>query len=180
MSVRVACPGCGGPVVFEVGSSMVSVCPHCRSVVARGDRSIENLGKVADLVETGAVLQVGTEGRYEGVKFRLTGRTQLGHEAGGVWDEWYAAFSNGLWGWLAEAQGRYYLTFEHPELGQGLPPFTEIDPDRTLALAGSEFTVIEEGLEDGWAWHAPLRPCRMSAIHPLRRCRRFTGRCFPQ
>ena len=100
MSVRVACPGCGGPVVFEVGSALAAVCPHCRSVVARGDRSVENLGKVADLVETGAVLQVGLTGRYEGAKFRLTGRTQLGHQAGGVWDEWYADFGNGRWaGW---------------------------------------------------------------------------------
>ena len=136
MSVRVVCPGCGGPVVFEVGSSMVAVCPQCRSVVARGDRSVENLGKVAELVETGAALQVGTVGRADGVKFRLTGRTQLGHEAGGVWDEWYAAFADGRWGWLAEAQGRYYLLFEVPGAGDGLPEYTAIDPGRPLTVAG--------------------------------------------
>src|SRR5438445_5582944 len=112
MSVRVQCPSCGGPVVFDVGSSMVAVCPYCRSAVARGDRSVEDLGKVAALVETGALLRVGTEGKYDGVRFQLTGRTQLGHEAGGVWDEWYAAFADGRWGWLAEAQGRFYITFQ--------------------------------------------------------------------
>jgi hypothetical protein len=146
MSVRVVCPGCGGPVVYEVGSSMVAVCPQCRSVVARGDRSVENLGRVAELVETGVALQVGTVGRADGVKFRLTGRTQLGHEAGGVWDEWYAAFADGRWGWLAEAQGRYHLLFEVPGAGDGLPEYTAIDPGRPLTVAGAEFTVAEEGL----------------------------------
>jgi len=40
----------------------------------------------------------------------LTGRAQNRHELGGVWDEWYATFSNGWVGWLAEAQGKFYLT----------------------------------------------------------------------
>jgi len=43
----------------------------------------------------------------------------LKHEAGGYWDEWYATFSNGWVGWLAEAQGRFYLTFFQP-LPQGV------------------------------------------------------------
>ncbi|HKV38059.1 MAG TPA: DUF4178 domain-containing protein, partial [Blastocatellia bacterium] len=58
----------------------------------------------------------------------LTGRAQLGHQAGGVWDEWYAAFKDGRWGWLAEAQGRFYITFEvslPPDEGK-LPAFDEI------------------------------------------------------
>ena len=29
-----------------------------------------------------------------------------------MWDEWYAAFADGRWGWLAEAQGRFYMTFQ--------------------------------------------------------------------
>jgi len=33
---------------------------------------------------------------------------------GGQWDEWYATFSNGWLGWLAEAQGRFYITFQYP------------------------------------------------------------------
>ena len=31
VSVRAVAPGCGGPVVYEIGSSMVAVCPQCRS-----------------------------------------------------------------------------------------------------------------------------------------------------
>src|SRR5439155_26157227 len=110
--VQVSCPACAGPITFKIGSSLVAVCPYCRSVVARGDRKLEDLGKVAELVDTGSVLAVGLKGRYEGVPFELTGRAQLGHPAGGSWDEWYASFADGRWGWLAEAQGRFYLTFE--------------------------------------------------------------------
>jgi hypothetical protein len=146
MSVRVSCPGCGGSVVFNVGSALAAVCPHCRSVVARGDRSVENLGKVAELVETGAVLQVGLTGRYDGAKFQLTGRTQLGHQAGGVWDEWYADFGNGRWGWLAESQGRYHMTFERPGAGEGLPEYTGVDPGREFTIDDTRLVVAEEGL----------------------------------
>src|SRR5438132_11066138 len=100
---QVSCPACGGPVAFKIASAIVAVCPYCRSVVARGDRKIEDLGKVAALADTDSQLEVGMKGRYDGVPFYLTGRTQLGHEAGGTWDEWYAAFRDGRWGWLAAA-----------------------------------------------------------------------------
>jgi len=146
MSVRVQCPACGGAVVFEVGSSMVAVCPYCRSAVARGDRSIENLGIVADLVETGAALRVGLEGKFEGRKFQLTGRTQLQHEAGGVWDEWYASFGNDKWGWLSEAQGRYYLLFAQNESDE-LPEYDTLSPGDGVYLLedSTRFVVAETG-----------------------------------
>ncbi len=59
--------------------------------------------------------------------FELTGRAQLGHEMGGRWDEWYATFSNGWLGWFAEAQGRFYLTFQYPiPDGVQLPAFDQL------------------------------------------------------
>lgn len=106
------CPSCGAPVEFAIGSSAVVICNYCRSVVARTDREPELHGVVAALVDTGALLRVGATGSYRGIGFRVTGRTQMRHQAGGVWDEWYAAFDDGRWGWLAEAQGRYYITFK--------------------------------------------------------------------
>src|SRR5262249_38146596 len=146
MSVRVSCPSCGGPVVFEVGSSMVAICPHCRSAVARSDRSVEDLGKVAALVDTGAILRVGLTGKYHGVGFRLTGRVQLGHPAGGIWDEWYAAFDDTRWGWLSEAQGRFDMLFEQPENPErpaleGLEPGAEVP----VPEAAGRFVVAETG-----------------------------------
>lgn len=120
--LEASCPACGATIAFKVGSSIVVVCEFCHSVVARGDRALEDLGKVAELVETGSPLDVGLTGVYQGVPFELTGRAQLAHEAGGVWDEWYAAFTDGRWGWLAEAQGRFYLTFEQSLSEQALIP----------------------------------------------------------
>ena len=111
MALRANCPACGAEVLFRAGSSVVVVCEFCRSVVARTDRGIEDAGKVADVADSGSPLEVGLRGVYLGVAFELTGRAQLQHAAGGLWDEWYAAFADGRWGWLAEAQGRFYLTF---------------------------------------------------------------------
>jgi hypothetical protein len=115
MSALVAnCPSCGAPVEFKSGQSIVVICQYCRSAVARTDRELKDLGKVAELVETGSPLDVGLRGTWKDVAFELTGRAQLGHEMGGQWDEWYATFSNGWLGWLAEAQGRFYITFQYP------------------------------------------------------------------
>jgi len=112
MSVLTAnCPSCGAPISFKSGSSIVVICNYCRSAIARTDRELRDIGRVAELAETGSPLQLGLHGAWRGVNFELTGRAQMGHEAGGVWDEWYATFANGSTGWLAEAQGRFYLTF---------------------------------------------------------------------
>ena len=135
MSVLVAnCPACGGPVEFKSGQSIVVICNYCRSAVARTDRDLKDLGKVAELVETGSPLDVGVRGKWRDVPFELTGRAQLGHEMGGQWDEWYATFSNGWLGWLAEAQGRFYLTFQR-EIPQGLqlPSFDQLQLGQTVS-----------------------------------------------
>ena len=128
MSVLSAnCPACGAPVEFKSGQSIVVICSYCRSAVARTDRDLKDLGKVAEVVESGSPLNVGIRGKWRDVPFELTGRAQLGHEMGGQWDEWYATFSNEWLGWLAEAQGRFYLTFQHeiPE-GVQLPSFDQL------------------------------------------------------
>jgi hypothetical protein len=143
MSAQASCPACGGPVRFTVATGMVTICEYCRSAVARGDRALEDLGKVADLVPTGAILRQWLKGRYEGVPFTLTGRAQLQHPAGGVWDEWYAAFADGRWGWLAEAQGRYYLTFRQEE-PVAVPACEELDLGTTIDVGGEVPLVVAE------------------------------------
>jgi hypothetical protein len=135
MSVLVAnCPSCGGPVEFKSGQSIVVICTYCRSAVARTDRELKDLGKVAELVETGSPLDIGLRGVWQNVPFELTGRAQLGHEMGGQWDEWYATFSNGWLGWLAEAQGRFYLTFQHPiPENVSIPQFDQLQLGQPIA-----------------------------------------------
>ena len=107
-----SCPGCGAPIEFAIGSAVVRICEHCRSAVARTDRDLQNLGRVADLIDTGSPLRTMMAGKYQGIGFRLAGRVQLRHDSGAIWDEWYAAFDDGRWGWLDEADGNYYVTFE--------------------------------------------------------------------
>ena len=125
--ISASCPSCGAPIEFKAGSTVVLVCPFCRSAVARTDRGLQDLGKVAEVAESESPLKIGLRGTFKGTGFELTGRAQYRHEMGGYWDEWYATFSNGWVGWLAEAQGRFYLTFYQP-LPQGttLPAFDQL------------------------------------------------------
>ena len=110
------------------------VCNYCHSAVARTDRDLKDLGKVAELVETGSPLDIGVRGKWKDVPFELTGRAQLGHEMGGQWDEWYATFSNQWLGWLAEAQGRFYLTFQYPiPENVALPSFDQLQLGQTIS-----------------------------------------------
>ncbi len=146
MAFQAGCPACGAQVIFKTGSSIVVVCEFCNSVVARTDRGIEDMGKVADVVESGSPLEVGLRGVYLGVAFELTGHVQLAHAAGGFWDEWYAHFSDGRWGWLAEAQGRFYLTFQiqvpRPQL---LPPFDSLQLGQPImAIPAQQPPVVAE------------------------------------
>lgn len=148
--VQAPCPACGAPVQFRISSSLVTVCEHCHSVVARGDRKLEDRGKVAAVMETGSPLQRGLKGKYNGKSFELVGRVQYKHSAGGVWDEWYAAFSNGKWGWLAEAQGRFYLTFERkPGEETKLPTMRELEPGEKFTFPNDlVLTVAEVGVAE--------------------------------
>ncbi|MGE3466715.1 MAG: DUF4178 domain-containing protein [Pyrinomonadaceae bacterium] len=134
MSVLQAnCPSCAAPIEFKAGSTIVLVCPYCRSAVARTDRGLEDIGKVAEIVDSESPLRIGLKGEYKGSRFELTGRAQLKHELGGVWDEWYATFSNGWVGWLAEAQGRFYMTFYQPVTeGTRLPDFAGLQLGQTV------------------------------------------------
>ncbi len=144
MSVLEAnCPSCGAPVSFKRGSSVVVVCEYCRSVVARTDRALEDLGKVAEVVETDSPLDVGLKGVYKGVAFELTGRAQLGHQAGGVWDEWYAAFADERWGWLAEAQGRFYLTFQQQHINRNsIPSFEKLELGEPVEAISDSLPIV--------------------------------------
>ncbi|MBK8465735.1 MAG: DUF4178 domain-containing protein [Chloracidobacterium sp.] len=135
MSVLQAnCPSCAAPIEFKAGSTIVVVCPFCRSAIARNDRALEDLGKVAEIADSESPLKLGLKGTYKDTSFELTGRAQLRHELGGYWDEWYATFSNGWVGWLAEAQGRFYMTFYQPlPAGTVLPTFNDLQLGQVVA-----------------------------------------------
>ena len=152
MSVLQAnCPSCAAAIEFKSGSSIVVICPFCRSAVARTDRALEDLGKVAEIMQSQSPLRVGLKGLWNNQRFELTGRAQNRHQLGGFWDEWYATFSNGWVGWLAEAQGKFYLTFYQPlPLGTQLPSFTDLQLGQTIEQIPSKvpLMVAEKGKEE--------------------------------
>lgn len=153
MAVQLQCPACGAPNEFKTRSSLVMICESCHSVLARGDRKVEDLGKVAEIVETESPLQLGLQGTFQDKGFALVGRAQFKHSAGGIWDEWYAAFRDGQWGWLAEAQGKFFLTFQKklPESAE-LPPWDELEVGGKLTLPNlGTFTVNETGTAEAIA-----------------------------
>lgn len=139
------CPNCGGPIAFGLASSAALVCPHCRYAVVRTDRDLRTLGRVADLVPTSPPLQVGDSGTIGREGFRVAGRMQLDHGRG-PWDEWYLAFDDGAWGWLAQAQGHWYLT--KPTAQAAFPTFEQMRPGEQGALPPTGavvWTVSEQG-----------------------------------
>lgn len=135
MAFQANCPSCGAPLSFLPGT-MVAACGYCRALAARTDRDPRLIGKVAALAETGSPLMLGLEGRDRGRAFTFAGRTQLRHPLGGLWDEWYLAFEDGSWGWLAEVQGRFYLSFR-AELPLAAPPQEALTPGGTVDLGAA-------------------------------------------
>jgi hypothetical protein len=139
---------------------MVTVCGSCKSLSARTDRDPALIGKVADLVDTGSPLAVGVEGRFAGRGFGIAGRVQMSHPLGGVWDEWYLAFEDGRWGWLGEAQGHFYLTFQEP-LNLAPPPFEALAAGGVLNFGEQgQWTIAEcsEGTFASAQGELPWRP----------------------
>lgn len=146
MQGRVAnCPSCGGQVEFKANTSIVTVCPYCSSAVARtGDDigALEIAGKVAPLADIGSPLSLGTEGKLQGKRFTLVGRMQLNYGEG-PWNEWYAAFDDGRWGWVAEAQGRVYLTTKQSG-ASAVPGFSGLGIGAVVEVRGFPLSVAEK------------------------------------
>lgn len=142
MAVKEAkCPACGAPVVFRAGSSLVVVCDFCQFALARADRDLEKIGKVAALADTDSTFARGMTGHLDNVRFTVVGRLQLAHGQG-TWDEWYAALDDGRWCWLAEAQGKAYATFAAGQ--KPMPPHGTVDPGQKLVVPGAgEFVAVE-------------------------------------
>ena len=140
------CPSCGAPVVFKSSASFHCVCEFCRSTLVRHGGNLENLGRMADLLEDASPLQLGTEGRYRGVHFAVVGRIQLRYESG-LWNEWHLLFDDMRGGWLSDANGEYVVSFLTPP-GATLPGFATLMPNDELKLAGRDFIVtdLEEAL----------------------------------
>jgi hypothetical protein len=144
-----ACPSCGAPMTFRFAGAHAQVCKHCRSVVARTDRALVAIGRMADLAELPSPFVVGATGRWGGEPFVVEGRVQMDRAGapGAPWQETFVAFpTSGRWVWVASAQGRVYSTSLVPSPPRGLPPFASLRPGGVIQLEGyGAFTVAEVG-----------------------------------
>ena len=134
------CPSCGAPVEFRPGAGKVKICDHCHTVVLRGEAKLENLGRVADLVDTESPLKVGLAGRSSGEGFTVVGRIQKANAAG-TWDEWCLAFDDGRTAWLSESEGEWNLMFPLENLA--LPRPNDLRPLFTFPVRDKTFVVEE-------------------------------------
>ncbi len=139
MALTASCPSCGAPVVFKSASSVFAVCEYCQSTLVRHDQSLEDIGKMAALVDDRSPLQLGAEGSYKGVHFALIGRIQIKYSQG-VWNEWHLMFDDMRTGWLSEAAGEYVLTFTQ-FVPDALPQFESLKIGERLVLGSQTWTV---------------------------------------
>ncbi|HXE39910.1 MAG TPA: DUF4178 domain-containing protein, partial [Azonexus sp.] len=139
MALTASCPSCGAPVVFQSASSVFAVCEYCQSTLVRHDQALEDIGKMAALVEDRSPLQLGSEGSYKGVHFALIGRIQIKYSQG-LWNEWHLLFDDMRTGWLSEAAGEYVLTFAE-YVPDRLPSFDELAIGQRFVLASQTWTV---------------------------------------
>jgi hypothetical protein len=136
-----ACPSCGAPITFRAGASMAVVCAHCKHVIARSDRGLATMGRVADVVFSDTALAPGDHGSFQGRSFEVHGRLVLQHPAGGTWEEYYALFDGRYPGWIAEAQGRWYVM---QEVSAPVPALSQLPPGTAIALGAYGQFVVRE------------------------------------
>ncbi|MDZ4315378.1 MAG: DUF4178 domain-containing protein [Azonexus sp.] len=164
MAHSAACPSCGAPVVFQSAASIFAVCAYCQSTLVRHDQALEDIGKMAALVEDRSPLQLGAAGRYKGVHFALIGRIQIKYSQG-IWNEWHLIFDDMRTGWLSEAGGEYVLTFAQ-YVQDALPKFADLKIGQRLLLDGQAWTVSNREEAECIAGQGEL-PFKVGAGYPL-------------
>ncbi|WP_303786086.1 DUF4178 domain-containing protein [Azovibrio restrictus] len=139
MARTAQCPSCGASVPFRSAASILAVCEYCQTTLLNLEGKVENLGKMAALVEDRSPLQLGAEGRHQGVHFAVVGRIQLQYGQG-RWNEWHLLFDDQRTGWLSEAAGEYVLSFLE-WVPDPVPPFASLKPGDELVLGNTAWTV---------------------------------------
>src|SRR5690606_24467982 len=107
---------------------------------------LTTLGKVADLVAIPSPFQVGTTGTLDRKRFRIAGRVQYDRvgAASAPWEELVVAWEDGTWSWLAQAQGRLYLT-EPCEKADDVPAYDQAVPGTLVTIGNVTLRVTERG-----------------------------------
>lgn len=140
------CPSCGGQLTFKFAGARAVVCKYCKALVARTDRSLATIGRVADLIDIPSPLTLHAMGRWGQKRFEIEGRVQLDRAGapGAPWQEFFVGFpETGEWSWVAYAQGRWYATREIKPMPP-VPPAGQLRPGMPLQLAGYPPLVVAE------------------------------------
>ena len=87
------------------------MCPFCKSILVRTDVDLTKVGAVADLPPDSSPIQIGTEGVVDNKAFTVVGRILYEYEYGG-WNEWHVVYSDGVSGWLSDAQLEYDVSWQ--------------------------------------------------------------------
>jgi len=165
------CPSCGAPVPFR-SAAPYAVCAYCRSLLVRRDAVLESIGRVAQVPQDLSPLQLHTSGTFDHQHFTLVGRIRKTWDQGS-WSEWCANFDQPQFGWLAEAQGDWVMTFERAlqELGSPTGPdlLQRLGPGASLTIDSQPFTVsdvkaVSVTAAEGELTSAAITGMRMTSI----------------
>jgi hypothetical protein len=137
------CPECGAPAPFR-GTAVSLVCEYCGSTVVRTGASVELIGKVSAIIDTGSPILLDSRGKLGNVPFEVSGRLQVTY-ARGTWNEWFLTFADGNVGWLADAQGSYSIVRpQDPSVVAGrVPVFDQIGVGMELQVGPSKGVVVD-------------------------------------
>lgn len=163
MARTASCPSCGAKVRFQSATSILAVCEYCQSTLLQVGEHLQELGKMAALVEDRTPLQIGTQGRYRKLGFTIIGRIQLRYEQG-VWNEWHLLFDDQRTGWLSEAAGEYAVFFLQ-KAPDRLPYFHELQPGDQHVIAGEAYVVTNIEAAECVAGEGEL-PFKVGAGYP--------------
>ena len=133
-----SCPSCGAKVPVYSATSALVVCEYCKSTLIRSGETAVDSGVKSALIEDFSPIQLYTSGTVHGKPFTVIGRIQIQYERG-YWNEWYAIFADGTYGWLGDFSGEYTFT-SLAAPSKGLPAFKDIKAASTsVKYAGKQF-----------------------------------------
>ena len=138
---RASCPSCGAPLTFRSAASLYVICDFCRSTLLRTGDDLQNLGRMAELLEDSSLIQIGSEGTFRKRHFLVIGRIQLNYQSG-IWNEWHILFDDGRSAWLAEAAGEWVVSAQ-VAVSDPLPAFATLTPEMLVTVDGRSFTVTD-------------------------------------
>lgn len=141
---KLSCPQCGAPAPFR-GTAVSLVCEYCGSTVVRTGVDVRLLGKVSAIRDDGSPIILGGKGKFAGVPFEIVGRLQLAHQRG-TWNEWYLLFADGKAGWLADAQGSFFVSrpADRRSVAERVPTFHRLAIGTWLDVQGTSYMVTEK------------------------------------